>query len=185
MTRKHTTKNKQPTAHEVDQNRRLCDMELHRLDQVVVAAEARWGIGNLTLWADDGLREKWRSQKNKINDAYEQADFHLLSLLVDGAVRGVSALEANAQTKGMKPCMPDFMEVELESGFRLRIAKNIVEARQVSEKGVVVWSLEEVAKVIEKDYTLVNQIKDSFVGAELSELKAQPNRKLEDDVMPF
>jgi len=154
---------------------------LDRLDEMALAYEARWGIGNLPRLCSDVTAQKYDKQNEKLAAAIKDQDIKLVQDLVNGFVRAYEIMEREALEKGHKPTVAEYMEVALESGFRLRIARNNTEARGVTAQGVVVWSLEEVARVIEKDYTLVNKVKASFDGAVVKSVR---NFK-PDEVMPF
>lgn len=165
------------------ENSTLIEMELHRLDCVACAYEAKWGIGNLYDYATPELRQKWDAQNEKLANAVSAQDYFLVRQLVAGSLRGWELLERSAAENGHAPIEPHFFEVQLESGFTLRIAKNVSEARAITKEGVFVWSLKEVARVIEKDYTLVNVIKQTFPEAAISNVRQK--KSIEQDVMPF
>ena len=144
---------------------------VNRFDEIMVFYEAKWGIGVLPELATDEMRQKWDKHIAKLNDAIQRKDLKKLAVLVDGAVKGLEAIEKEVEGRGIEPEEPECMDVKLESGFHLRIAKNHTQARSVTEEGVYVWSLQEVARVIEKDYTLVNKVKDVFPEAKVVVVK--------------
>lgn len=141
---------------------------IDRLDEMALACEAKWGIGNLPRLCSEATAQKYNKQNEKLALAIKDQDIKLVQDLVNGFVRAYEIMEREAIERGNKPTVAEFMEVALESGFKLRIARNNTEARNLTEHGVYVWSLEEVARVIEKDYTLVNVIKKNFDGAKLT-----------------
>ena len=157
---------------------RMIEMELHRLDCFACEVEAKWGVGNLISYADEGLKKKWYSQNEKLDDAVSRNHVAEVRKLVDGTMRGWDALEKNAVAKGKKPTEPEYMEIKLPSGFHLRIAKSSSQARSCTESGVYVWSLAEVARVIEKDYTLVSEVKDVFPEAEVVKVDFETGDKI-------
>ncbi len=154
---------------------------LDRLDEMALAVEARWGIGNLPRLCSETTAQKYDKQNEKLAVAIREQDIRQVQDLVNGFGRAYEVMEREALERGNKPSVAEYMEVALESGFKLRIARNNTEARSVTEKNVYVWTLEEVARVIEKDYTLVNVIKAQFDGAEVKSVrKFKP-----DSDMPF
>lgn len=154
---------------------------LDRLDEMALAVEAKWGIGNLPRLCSETTAQKYDKQNEKLALAIREQDIRQVQDLVNGFGRAYEVMEREAIEKGNKPSVAEYMEVALESGFKLRIAKNGTEARSVTEKGVYVWTLEEVARIIEKDYTLVNLVKAQFDGAEVKSVrKFKP-----DSDMPF
>ena len=90
--------------------------------------------------------------------------------MVEGTIRAWDALENNVRAQGIEPRNAECLEVKLESGFHLRVAKNHTEARSLSEGGVYIWSIKEIDRVIESEYTLVNLIKETIPGAELENI---------------
>jgi hypothetical protein len=154
---------------------------LDRLDEMALVYEARWGIGNLPRLCSEVTAQKYDKQNEKLAAAIKDQDIKLVQDLVNGFVRAYEIMEREAIERGHKPISPECMEVALESGFKLRIARNNTEARNLTVQGVYVWSLEEVARVIEKDYTLVNVIKENFKGAEVKSIR---NFK-EGDALPW
>lgn len=143
---------------------------LNRLDEFVIAKEAEWGIGNLQKWCSVTTADKMARQDKKLASAIERQDIRAVQDLVNGTMRGYEVMEEEAAQNGHKPIAPEYMEVKLESGFHLRIAKTSTEARGCTESGVYVWSLKEVARVIESDYTLVNRLKEVIPEAEVKDI---------------
>lgn len=165
---------------------RLIEMELHRLDMIASKLEARYGVGNLIDWMDEDFKTKWQRQMEKLASAVEENNPDTVRLVVDGCIRAWSMMEQNAKENGKPVNTPEFMEIKLDSGFHLRIAANVSEARQITSTGVYVWSLEEIARVLEKDYTLVNQIKNVFPDCKLTNVtKKKPFDFKNGDQIPF
>ena len=138
-----------------------------KLDQISIAKEAEWGIGNLLEFVSAETAGKVQKQNEKLAGAIQAQDIRLVQDLVNGFERAYKVMEEEARARGHKPIAPEYMEVKLDSGFHLRIAKNGSQARAVTDDGVFVWTLEEVARVVESDFTLVNQIKDVFPDAKV------------------
>lgn len=147
--------------------KRLIEMDLHTLDCYASKLEAVYGIGNLLKWMPDDFQNKWIKQNEKLAHAVGENDANAVKLIVQGCIRAWDMMEENAIKNNKRVNEPEFFEIKLDSGFHLRIAKNVSEARSVSQGGVYVWSLGEVARVIESDYTLVNCVKDVFPDAEV------------------
>lgn len=154
---------------------------IDRLDEMALTVEAKWGIGNLPKFCSEATAQKYDKQNEKLAIAINEQDIRQVQDLVNGFSRAYDIMEREAIERGFKPSGAECMEVMLESGFKLRIAKTNTEARSVAENGVYVWTLEEVARVIEKDYRLVNLVKAQFDGAEVKSIrKFKP-----DSEMPF
>ena len=135
---------------------------LDHFNQIAIEYEARWGVGKLIEYAGNNFAEKWHKQKIKLLDAVQRQDMHLATELVQGCIRGLAMAEELAFKAGHKPKDPEYWEVRLDTGFVLRVTKNRYDAKAVYTDGVPVWSLEELARVIEKDHTLINKVKDTF-----------------------
>ena len=155
---------------------------MDKLDVVSIQYEAKWGIGNLIDYANSELKEKWAKQNDKLDSAVVARNEQMVSELVDGSIKGWDALEKNAIALGHKPTEAEYWEVRLDSGFHLRICKTGIDARKSVADGVYVWSLSEVARVLEKDYTLINQIKDVFPEATVTEVQEPFDFKKGDNV---
>lgn len=155
---------------------------IDKLDQVAIAKEAVWGIGNLLEFISQETADKVRRQDQKLADAIKRQDIAAVQELVNGYIRAYDVMENEARLRGHAPIFPEAMEVALPSGFRLRVAKNANEARSVTEEGVYVWSLQEIAHVIESECTLVNKIKDTFPEAQVTAIE---RKKFESDELPW
>lgn len=155
-----------------------------RLDDFAVDMEARWGIGNLFEYASADLMEKFNRQMEKLHDAINKQDLKLVAELIEGSIRGWKALEKSALENGYKPQEHDHWDVKLESGFHLRISKTTNQARTMTEKGVYVWSLKEIARVLEKDYTIINQLKETMPELHVEEVKQKIDWDIGDEI-PF
>lgn len=168
---------------ELDKNTEI-QRWLDRLDETAIKFEAKWGIGFLQTSATPDLKTRWDRQREKLTQAVQAKNVPLVSELVEGTIRAWSALEANVVAQGIVPRNIDAWEVQLEDGFRLRVVKTGTEARGVASDGCAVWSLPEIARVIQKQYTLVNVVKDKFPGAVVKDIKSPIDWK-EGDAMPF
>lgn len=143
-----------------------------KLDQFVIAKEATWGIGALQTMCSAATAEKIERQNKKLADAVKAQDIRAVQDLVNGFIKGYEIMEKEAIERGFKPIFPECMEFQnKETGFVLRISKNVVEARNLHAEGVYVWSLSEIARVIENEYTLVNRIKNVFPEGEVKAVK--------------
>ena len=137
----------------------------NRLDEVARSHEATWGIDALPALVSDEMAQKWKLQTQRLNDAIISKDLPALSKLVEASIRGWAAMDKQARDAGKVPRDAEAWDVKLESGFHLRITKNNTDAKQRTESGVYVWTLQEVARVIEKDFTLVSKIKQQLGGS--------------------
>lgn len=155
------------------------------LDETARSYEAKWGIGNLPDMVDVELREKWDRQQDKLADAIHGGKVKEVAGLVQGSIRGYKALEDNAIGNGHTPSDPDCWDfVHPESGNHYRICKNITEARAATEKEVIVYSLQEVARILE-GANLMQEIKKTFPGATVGKVGRVKVDFVDGEEMPF
>lgn len=155
----------------------LINQHIHKLDQVTVEYEAKWGVGRLEKLVSENLAQKWNSQKDKLNDAIRDRDPARVAALVDGCVRGYAALEAEALKNGHTLNPPEWWDVQHESGRVYRIVKSEPQSRLAAQgclsDGVTVYTLQEVARLLDS-FDHVNKVKDSFTEAKV--VKIAPDK---------
>jgi len=145
--------------------------QIEQLDHVALDYEARWGIDVLPGLADADMQQKWNRQLEKLNKAIEDKRLNDVVGLIQGTIRGYKALEDHVKSRGYNPNPPDVWDVQHpESGQKYRICKNTTDARRSSEKDVVTYTLQEVARILESQQ-LVNVIKERFEGSEIKNIK--------------
>lgn len=145
---------------------------LHKLDIVASEYESRWGVSRLHTLVPYEVAAKWNVQVGKLNDAIKQSKLELMPDLVEGTIRGYAALERAAIAEGHKPHDAPFAwTVGLPSGKTLAIVRHDKDAALVNDLkcdhgDVVVWTIDEIARIIEKDHTLVNLPKEKAGSVE-------------------
>lgn len=156
---------------------------IQKLDDITIKVETKWGVDRLPLLVSPETQNKWRTQWRKLNDAIINKNLNDLIGLVDGTIRGYSALEAEAIAAGHQHNTPDVWDYQHpESGRKYRFCKNLPDARAAVEKDVVVYSLMEVANILEGQQ-LVNVVKDEFPGAVVE--KCWREAEIESQEIPF
>jgi hypothetical protein len=151
-----------PAADTLTPDQYACNQWLEKLDTAFCEVESRWGIGRLERLVSYDMAQKWKVQMEKLNKAISENDIFTLPELVNGTIRGFVALEANAVAQGHKPHEAPFAwTVGLPSGKTLAIVRHPKDASLVNDLkrdhgDVVVWTIDEIANIIEKEYTLVN-----------------------------
>lgn len=148
------------------------DLEINRhidkLDQVAIKFESKWGPDVLPRLVPDDMAAKWKAQTDKLNDAIQRRDLPMVADLVAGTIRGYSALDAAATAAGHTPAPATMLEGRHpDTGNIYRIAVNDMDARKVSEPGVVVYTLTEVIRLLES-MQLVNVVKKNFPHAQVT-----------------
>lgn len=162
------------------------DLEINRhidkLDQVAIKFESKWGPDVLPRLVPSDMAAKWKAQTDKLNDAIQSRNLPMVADLVAGTIRGYSALDAAATAAGHTPDPATMLEGRHpETGNIYRIAVNDMDARKVSQPGVVVYTLTEVIRLLE-GAQLVNKVKGQFPGAEV--VKTHVDWK-NGDALPF
>lgn len=136
---------------------------LDKLDTKACEVESRWGVARLERLVSFEMAQKWKRQMDRLNKAISENDVFTLPDIVTGTIRGYEAMEADAIAQGNKPHDAPFAwTVGLPSGKTLAIVRHPKDASLMNDLkrdhgDVVVWTIDEVANIIEKEYTLVNQ----------------------------
>lgn len=136
---------------------------LDKLDTKAVEVESRWGAARLERLVSFDMAQKWKRQMERLNEAIATSDVFTLPEIVNGTIRGYEAMEADAIAQGHKPHDAPFAwTVGLPSGKTLAIVRHPKDASLMNDLkrdhgDVVVWTIDEIANIIEKEYTLVNQ----------------------------
>jgi hypothetical protein len=132
-----------------DNERRLaCEHLINRFDTVMTEFESRWGMNVLPQIVSFDLAENWRLHMNDLNDAITRQDPIDLQDLVDGAARGLKAMEADAKARGHEPHEKEYWAVRLEDDRELRIYRTDLDANEPCAAGVIRYSLQEIARIV-------------------------------------
>lgn len=138
---------------------------LQKLDTVAAEFESRWGVSRLQTLVPYDMAQKWKTQTTKLNTAICDKNLYDLPELVEGCIRGYAALEKAAIAEGHKPHDAPFAwTVGLPSGKTLAIVRHDKDASLVNDLkrdhgDVVVWTIDEIARVIDGEHVLVNVVK--------------------------
>lgn len=135
---------------------------IQKLDTVACEYECRWGVSRLHSLVPYELAKKWKAHEEKLNAAICDKNLYDLPELVEGAIRGYSALEAAAIAQGHKPHdAPLAWTVGMPSGKTLAIVRHSKDAALMNDLkrdhvDVVVWTVDEIARVIDGSFELSN-----------------------------
>lgn len=154
-----------------------------RLDQVLVEYESRWGVGKLTGLVSDELKAKFDTHMGKLMDAKKDNRLDDVMVLVDGAIRAYAMMEREALARGHKMHDAEMWDVKHpETGEVYRIVKNNYDAGISVGDGAKVYTLQEVARILESYAKSVGGVKDVFPDAMVT--KTMPKEYFNDDI-PF
>jgi len=146
---------------------------LDKLDTKACEVESRWGVGRLERLVSFEMAQKWNRQMERLNKAISESDAFTLPEIITGTIKGYEAMEADAIAQGHKPHdAPLAWTVAMPSGKTLAIVRHEKDfalfkdsAREFGD--VVVWTIDQIANIIEKEHTLVNVIKPDAPKREL------------------
>lgn len=136
---------------------------LDKLDTKAVEVESRWGVARLERLVSFEMAQKWNRQMERLTKAISENDVFVLPDIVTGTIKGYEAMEADAIAQGNKPHdAPTAWTVGLPSGKTLAIVRHPKDAALMNDLkrdhgDVVVWTIDEIARIVEEQYTLVNQ----------------------------
>lgn len=155
---------------------------LERLDECAKQHECKWGVDRLQTLAGPQLRQKWDTQIAKLNAAITSSNLTDMRQLVEGTIRAWGILEQEAMQSGHTCHPPEVWEVQHPSSGRVyRICKTLLDAKAVTEEGYCVYTLEEIARLLETKQ-MVNVVKENFPGAVVT--RVTPDWKKGDEI-PF
>lgn len=125
---------------------------IDKLDRCLVEAESRWGADRLPKLVTQPMADKWARQMDKINTAIQSSDIAIFPELVDGAIRGCGAMEAEAKSLGHAPHdAPLCWTVITPKGNTLAIVRHAKDAMLMQGFGddVLIWTIDELAALVD------------------------------------
>ena len=147
--------------------------------------ERSWGIGRLPRLVDPDLRLRFDRQREKLNQAVTADNADIIKIQAEGMARAWQALDNAAAAAGAEPLAPVVWECRLPaSGKVVAIVRTEAEARHVA-KDREVWSLAEIALLIERMGDGVRQVKATFPGASVIDVRKRELEELLDDEIPL
>lgn len=136
------------------------------VDEVARQMETKWGVGRLELLVSDELREKFRKQARRFNEAITQHDVESVRQAGAGMRRGWEALDKAATEAGAQQLDPDIWEIQLSDGRVVALCRTKADAFATYRAGrhVDVWTTDEIKRLIES-FPQIALAKQSFPGA--------------------
>lgn len=156
------------------------------LDQAALAMERKWGVGRLRLLVSDFLRAKFDEQKDRLDAALRSGEERFVAAQVEGMRRAWTALDRAAHEAGASPLAPQVWECVLPStGEVISLVRSTEEAHHVAREGRV-FTVAEVAILIEALGDGVLTVKQKFPGAAVTGIRCKPPADWErGDEIPF
>jgi hypothetical protein len=141
------------------------------LDELAHAMERKWGVGRLRLIVSDFLRAKFDEQKDRLDAALQSGEERYVAAQVEGMRRAWSALDRAAHDTGAQPLAPEVWECVLPStGEVVSLVRTETEAHHVARE-CRVFTVAEVAILIEALGDGVLAVKHSFPGATVTGIR--------------
>ena len=158
---------------------------LDGLDHVAAGMERKWGLGRLRLLVSDLLRAKFDAQKDKLDAAIDVNREQYVRAQAEGMKRAWAALDRAAMEAGAGPLSPEVWECVLPgSGEVVSIVRTEAEAYHVARE-CRVFSLDEIARLIEAMGDTVLEAKRVFPGATVTRVGKPEIDWEKGDPIPF
>ena len=165
----------------------MCDYALAPVDRLAIEMDRKWGIDRLPELVDVEMAQKYGSAVAKMNAAVEAGDVEECRKRCEVVVRGLQAMDAEAERVGAQKACTDVWEVEID-GKLFGIMRDGRGWRAIKEQRpeLELLTLREVAlayKYFREHWMgeLEKAAKQSFPGAEMIDIKG----KTFDDPIPF
>jgi adenylate kinase len=144
--------------------------QVEAVDLVAQAMEVKWGVGRLRLAVGLEMREKFDRQRLKFQRALWEGPLETLRQEGRRMITAWHALDRQAEADGVRPSRPDAWEALLPDGSVLVVCRTDRDAaawRQEpeDERACVVWSLEEVARLVRTTALALTEAKAAWPGA--------------------
>ena len=158
---------------ELDANAAACQSIVWEFDKAIHEAEDVWGVDRLPYLAPAPMRLAWWHGMDALTCAIHAKDPAATRRAVDNLLKGLRMMIAAAQKAGEEPLAADVWEAPLNDGRVLRVVRWWPEgaAPVTKDRNVVTWSLDEVARLVEREGRLVNAVKKQWPGAAVQDPK--------------
>jgi hypothetical protein len=144
---------------------------LDGLDETARQMEQKWSVGRLRLLVDDALRAKFDAQKSKLDAAIATDQEIYVRAQAEGMRRAWQVLDRAAGEAGAQPLAPEVWECVLPTSCEVvSIVRTEAEAHHVAREGEV-WTLAEVGVLIERMGDQVRQVRRTFPGAAVVDVR--------------
>ncbi len=165
----------------------MCDYALAPVDRLAIQMDEKWGIDVLPELVSVSMSQKYGSAVAKMNAAVEAGDVEECKKRCEVVIRGLQAMDAEAERIGAQRASTDVWEVQIDgklfgvmkdgrSWRTIKKQRPELELLTLREVGLAYsWFRDNWAGELEK------AAKQSFPGAEVMDIKG----KLFDDPIPW
>lgn len=145
------------------------------VDHIASKMELKWGCDRLRLVVTAPTRERFDLQRELFNDALFSNDFGKIREHGSAMCRAYSILDEEARALGYEPLKPEVWEARTASGKVIALVRSNDEAHNVVTEGrhTEVWTIGEIARLIEGPWKSVGKVKEVFPGAFVADAKTQ------------
>ncbi len=154
------------------------------VDETARQQEAKWGVGRLELVVPDELREKFRKQLHRFNEAVAAHDVERVRRSGASMRRAWEALARAAEQSGAEVLDPEYWEMALSDGRIIALCRTKHDAyeRHRQDRYVEVWTTQEITRLIES-FPEIALAKSTFPGAVVESARSKRvSEPLEEDV---
>lgn len=165
-----------------------CDYAIGPMDRVAVEMDRKWGIDRLPELVSPETATKFGTAMAQMNAALDAKDPELATHKAGVVMRGLRAMDAEAERLGHKPATGDFWEYEV-SGFRFAVLKDGVEWMAAKERrpDLNFYTLREIGLALKAYAEIVplEAAKQHFPDAEITKLPPISTSDDLNDPIPF
>lgn len=150
-----------------------CDHAVAPFGRAALLMDRKWGISKLTELVSPETADKFGSAMAKMNAAIESADPVETVRRVNVCIRGLAAMDAEAEANGAPKANPEVWIYDLD-GWRIGIHPDVSDWPAVSEAnpGIELFTLREVAVALrDLRHPLVASVKEHFPGSQITEIR--------------
>jgi hypothetical protein len=159
--------------HKASQAQVSCDLALGRLDTAARKMNAKWGIDRLPEIVSAQTTEKWAKAMAELNDAADSNDPERTAKWVEISIRGLAAMDAEAEANNMPQSDPQIWEYEYDGKIYGIIADGRDwPAAYAKRPDMVIYNMREVAIALHAHASnhIVDAVKAAFNGAEIKRM---------------
>lgn len=154
------------------------------LDAVSRDAEVRWGIGKLESLADPELATRFEQARVRLNTALHGDDVNAVVDRCKDMIKGWRVLEKKVSAAGHKPREFRVWYHKGDAGQKYAFIQDPADAKFVDDDAIA-YTLDDIARLIDTKYPLVNKVKDLWPGAEIESVKPKRKKEVFNDDIPF
>lgn len=164
-----------------------CDFALAPFDEAARKIEIRWGVNRLEGLVSPAMSAKYGLALGHMNACIEAANPTDTAAAVANCVKGLAAMDREAEAAGHKPIPPEAQEIDVDGQLCAIIADAAMwPVYQSIRPGVRVYTLREVSNALAAYGQTVAAVKDAFPGAEVKAVRKPTPLEIElSDSIPF